>query len=655
MKMDYAVFDSLQDCVLVVDSAFGVYYANQAASNLLDASVKRLKNGKALSDFIVFQSNILGDEQFPNEGFSPMRELEFITTSQKVGALQVNLQIDSTTMSLSIEERRWVLFLRDVSLEKILHKKYMGELDQKENVIKDLRTAQAQLEDYSKNLEQKVELRTTELRSSNRLLAAILDSLDQGIIVFEKSGQTLPFFSKMSRKLFVEKIEDSNVVELLSNDEIVQNQTRDWLAVVFDELLDFEDLKDLGPSKLGYEMTDREIDLRYNPMRDAAGKLQAVVMVATDKTDEVKAKRDADHERSLAKCVMQITKFKPQFRGFAIDACNILSGLVIKVKNVVSHPECKLDLDVFSRDLHTFKGGAATFALSDLATETHHAEELLLEYSKTGLSENLLTSLIKVQSGFTTFLEQNKDLYGGSLGSGVKQIEISDEKGRLWLSQLKNLVQVKELYIEIENLFLREEIGSYFSFLDDSLSELALSLGKKLKPLSLKNPDIRIEGKHYRDLFSSLIHVFRNAIDHGLEEPHTRRENKKDESGSIQITFQLVETNEFKNIEILIADDGGGIDVKKIRERMQTLGYSKEEIGRADQQIIQTIFDDRFSSRDQVTEISGRGVGLSAVKFSIEKLGGTIEVTTTLGLQTHFKICVPFISDVFKPQATLVA
>ncbi len=641
MSMDYSVFDSLQDSVLVVDASFGVYYANQAASNLLDVSVKRLKNGKALSDFIVFKSAILADDTFPLEGFSPMRELEFTTSSQKLGALQVNLQTDPSSMNLELSEKRWILFLRDVSLEKILHGKYMGELDQKENVIKDLRTAQAQLEDYSKNLELKVEQRTSELRSSNQLLAAILDSLDQGIIVFERSGQTLPFFSKMSRKIFTEKIENTNVITLLSKSELTQNQNREWLNVVFDELLDFQDAKDLGPSKLGSDMTDKEIALSYNPMKNSSGKLQAVVMVATDKTAEVKAKEEADRERSLAKRVMQITKFKPQFKGFAQDASSIFARLISEIKSSPS----RLDVEAVSRDLHTFKGGAATFALGELATEAHHAEELLLEFSKTHSSDHLLAALVSLQQNFNLFLEQNKELFGGTIVGNTKQFEISDEKAQRWLKQLRGLSAVQELYVEIENLFLREEIGTYFTFLDESLAELSQGLGKKIKPLQLENKELRIEGKHYREMFSNLVHVFRNAIDHGLEDPNERVKSNKPEEGTIKVIFETGELADRKNLKIVISDDGKGIDPAKIRERMKKLGYADQEIARNDAEVIQSIFDDRFTSRDQVTEISGRGVGLASVKAIIEKLGGTVSVSSVLNQSTTFSIEVPFFTD----------
>ena len=569
MSVDYTIFDSLQDGVLVVDFSFSVYYANQAASNLLDVSVNRLKRARPLSDFISFENAVATPDEFPQEGFSPMREMIYTTPSQKSGALQVNLQIDSTTCRLKQNEKRWFIFLRDVSLEKILHKKYMGELDQKENVIKDLRKARAQLEDYSKNLELKVEDRTTELKSSNQLLAAILDSLDQGIVVFKNEGSILPYFSKMSRKIFAQEIENTHFAQLLSKKPERQKQLREWMSVVFEEILDFEDSRGLGPSKLEADITEREIALHYNPMRDLDGKLQAVVMVATDKTDEVLAKREAEFERAFAKRVVQITKFRMQFRSFAADATNILASLISDVKTSGS----KLNLEVLARELHTFKGGAATFALNDLANGAHLAEQCLADYSKSlnakEFLKKLLDCLLSLQTEFALFLEQNKELYGGSLSSGSKQVEISSETAFRWLAQLNTLKEAKELCIEIENLFVKEEIGSYFAYLDKSLSELATGLGKKLKPLVLVNRELRIEGKHYRELFSNMIHIFRNAIDHGLENPADRKQKNKDEAGLIQIQFQLIEVNSDRKIRILVTDDGQGIDPLKIRERMK--------------------------------------------------------------------------------------
>jgi two-component system chemotaxis sensor kinase CheA len=644
MSMDYSVFDSLQDSALVIDENYGVYYANQAASFLLDVSVKRLKNAKPLSDFINFKAPLATRAEMPESGSNQMRELEYTTPSGKAGALQVNMQIDTSTIAQSEEQaKRWIVFLRDVSLEKILHTKYMGELDKKESVINDLRVAQAQLEDYSKNLETKVEQRTLELRNANQLMSAILNSLDQGILVFDQSGHVLPYFSKISRELFQREIENSNVIELLSADHVVQSQLRDWLSVTFEEMLDFEDMKALGPERLD-RRDDVEISLRYNAMRGSGGKLDAIVMVATDKTDEMRAKKEADHERSLARRVMQITKYRSQFRSFSEDALLICSRSIEAITSVEAK-QVELDRESFSRDLHTFKGGAATFALSDLATLAHHAETILskLDLDPAHQLLELKKAMESLKSQFCDFLEQNKELYGGSLNGQLKQIEISNAKATEWLDKLRANPAVKELYLEIENLFFREKIGDHFSYLDESLGELAQALGKKMTPIKIVNGELRIEAKHYRELFANFIHIFRNAIDHGLETPEERLQIQKSEEGHIEVAFAFKENQNQKSIEIIVRDDGAGINPEKIRARMLTLGYSEADCQKSDEEIIQVIFDDRFSSRDQVSEISGRGVGLAALKNSALNLGGQAWVQTVLGQSTKFVVEVPFL------------
>ena len=658
MSMDYGVFDSLQISVVVIDSKFGVYYGNHFASLLFDVSVNRLKNGKSLAELITFKSEFCRQDELPHDGFSPMREVEFFTTNIKSGSLQINLQVDSTSTHLDEKDKRWIIYLRDVSLEKILHQKYMAELDQKEDVIKDLKAAKVQLEDYSMNLELKVEARTTELKNSNRLLAAILDSLDQGIIVFERTGFILPFQSKTSRKIFKSKIENKNLVNLLSKKESVKKQIREWLSVVFEETLDFEDSKGLGPTVLSSEITDKEIALSYNPMRDAHGKLQAVVMVATDKTDEMNAKREADQERALVKRLVQITKYRSQFRSFAQDARTILSRMIEAIFQSKAKHETLL-VEKIAIDLHTFKGGAATFALSEMATEAHYAEELLVEYtnasSEMRISDLLLASLTKIQREFEAFLLANKDLYGGQLTHGLSQIEVSSEVALNWLSELEGIEEAKEVYIEIENLFLREEIGTYFSYLDESLSELAKSLGKKMKPLVITNGKLRIDAFHYRELFASLIHIFRNAIDHGLESPEQRKLKNKSEDGQVEIQFQLFEVAKDKKIRIVISDDGAGIDPKKIRDRMLKEKSPSAQFGQSEQDLIQIIFEKEFSSSDIVSEVSGRGIGLAAVKNIVDKMGGSIRVTSTPGHTTEFIIEVPFLVNVAHSSKNLAA
>ncbi len=646
MSFDYSVFDSLQDGAVVIDSKFAVFYGNQAAANVFSSSVKRLSNGKPLVDFINFKDGLFSKEDLPEAGFSPTRELEFTTNSQRTGSVQVSLQIDSTTQHSPENEKRWIIFLRDVSLEKVLHQKYISELEEKERFIESLNAAQIQLEDYSKNLELKIEARTTELKKANRMLAAILDSLDQGIVVFERTGFILPYFSKMSRNIFKSQIESKNLVTLISKQPEIRKQIRDWMAVVFEETLPFEDTKGLGIERLGSDITDREIALSYNPLRDSEGGLQAIVLVATDRTNEMKARKEAERERNIARRLVQITKFRSQFRSFALEA-NAILAILIENLNQVKTNHGTLDFETFARGLHTFKGGVATFAMSELVIEAHEAEEHLVEYFKVsrGPLKPLFDSVKRIQIEFNLFLEQNRELYGGLLSSGAKQIDIPGETALKWLSQLRSIAEVKGICSEIEGLFACEEIGTYFAHLDESLAELAASFGKRLKPILIENGVLRIEGKHYRDLFTNLIHVFRNAIDHGLEEPGTRLLKNKDEAGLIKVEFQFIDVGASKRIRILISDDGAGIDPNKIRERMRKLGFSKAEIEKNDHDVMQTIFTGGFSIHSEVSLVSGRGVGMFAARSAVEKIGGSIVVTSVIGSSTQVCVEVPFLVD----------
>src|SRR5690606_17910733 len=115
------------------------------------------------------------------------------------------------------------------------------------SVIVDLRKAKAQLEDYSKNLEQKVEQRTAELAEANALIAAVINSLKQGFFVFDANGNCLPFYSKACETLLYVKDINKPVWEILQLPPTDIPGFKDWIGVLFAEPLPFDDIAVLGP------------------------------------------------------------------------------------------------------------------------------------------------------------------------------------------------------------------------------------------------------------------------------------------------------------------------------------------------------------------------------------------------------------------------
>ena len=290
----YGLFDNFQDSILVISDDGSVHYGNMAASVLMDVSAKRLATGKPLANFISFDPNPFqsSDIQKVTEA-TQFEEISFTTSSGKQGYVQVSTQLQPDYFQIVPDQgRRFIVYLRDVSLEKTLHSKYRSELDKKEAVISDLQIAREKLEEYSRDLEKRVAERTAELSATNQMLKAILDSLGQGILVFDRAGQCLSLFSQVCTKILGQEPAGKPIAEVLGLDEKETHTFKNWCQAVFEEMLPFEDMLPLGPGRLNSK-DQREIVLSYNAMRSLDGAIQNIVLVATDRTREVEAIREA--------------------------------------------------------------------------------------------------------------------------------------------------------------------------------------------------------------------------------------------------------------------------------------------------------------------------------------------------------------------------
>jgi two-component system chemotaxis sensor kinase CheA len=131
------------------------------------------------------------------------------------------------------------------------------------------------------------------------------------------------------------------------------------------------------------------------------------------------------------------------------------------------------------------------------------------------------------------------------------------------------------------------------------------------------------------------INVFRNSVAHGIEDSEKRLELNKDEIGSI--VCKIEPKDDYVNI--IIQDDGAGIDIEKIKQKAKE--HNIDTANMSESEILELIFMDNFSTANSVDEISGRGVGLGAVKSEIEKLGGSLKIETELNKGSSFIFTLP--------------
>lgn len=236
---------------------------------------------------------------------------------------------------------------------------------------------------------------------------------------------------------------------------------------------------------------------------------------------------------------------------------------------------------------------------------------------------NLVSELIIAKNGLVSI--NNADASAKQDNSGFnEQIEYLE---RITTNLHTSVMKVRMVPLEsVVNRFPR------------MIRDLSKKLDKKME-LYISGEDTELDRTVIDEIGDPLLHLLRNAADHGLESNEERAALGKPETGSIILNaFQ-----EGNNVVIEVKDDGKGIDAEKIKAKAIAKGTITAEQGDAmsDKEIIDLLFRPSFSTAEKISDVSGRGVGLDVVKTKIESLGGDVEVRTTLGQGSNFIIRLP--------------
>jgi two-component system chemotaxis sensor kinase CheA len=179
-------------------------------------------------------------------------------------------------------------------------------------------------------------------------------------------------------------------------------------------------------------------------------------------------------------------------------------------------------------------------------------------------------------------------------------------------------------------------IGQVFSRLNRVVRKLSQEFGKKVE-LTVFGEETELDKLMVEDLADPLLHLVRNSFDHGLEMPAERKKAGKPEVGIIELRAE----QRGNNIVIEVEDDGGGIDLERIRKVAVEKKLLEEKQVADEQQILNFLFLPGFSTKDKASEVSGRGVGMDVVKTNVAGLGGMIDIETEVGVGTRFTITIP--------------
>jgi two-component system chemotaxis sensor kinase CheA len=253
---------------------------------------------------------------------------------------------------------------------------------------------------------------------------------------------------------------------------------------------------------------------------------------------------------------------------------------------------------------------------------------------------NVVGELVLVKSTLLSLAERHKADGGDpALGAELRRTNRALER---------KLAELQEGILEVRMVPLE----GVFDKLTRMVRKIAREVGKEVE-FEVTGGDVELDKLIVEDLSDPLMHLIRNAIDHGVEPPDVRERAGKPRAG----TVRLAAAQKGNHVSIVVEDDGGGMDEDRIREVAVQRGLAPVDAVRelSRREVMNLIFVPGFSTARQVTSLSGRGVGMDVVKNNIAALSGIIEIQTEKGRGTRFEITLPVTLAIIRALVVAVA
>ena len=487
-------------------------------------------------------------------------------------------------------------------------------------------------------LEQTVANRTMALRN-------LLNSAGQGFLSFGPDLLVREEYSNECVKIFGGQIAGARFANLIFPKDQEQQV---FVESIFFEILNNQDneVREIYLPLLPSEViiNSRYINIEYKIIKDPESDNAEVCMaILSDVTENRLLESQVEQERNLLKMVVKVIVNRTDFIQNVNDFRRFSTSGLQRILASSAKDEEKF-AEIF-RQLHTFKGNFSQLDMSFIVENLHQLETTMTDFkNEGGLDQGELKHLF-TEIDLETWLQEDlaylEEILGQKLLTEHDELVISKNK----LIEIENRIvtllppsECKLLIPELRRLRYKP-LAELFSSFADYVNRLAERLEKRIYPVKLTAEPIQVDPDAYKGVIKSLVHVFRNAVDHGLESVDDRVELGKEEYGEIAIN---ISTND-RYIVISISDDGRGIDSMALRRKALVQGLLPEEQlqDASDEEILQLIFVDGFSTKENVTEVSGRGVGLAVLKNELTKLGGYSKVETVLGQGTTFYLYLP--------------
>ncbi len=498
--------------------------------------------------------------------------------------------------------------------------------------------------------------RSAQLREKTNDIHTMLQNMPQGILTVVDGGLIHPEYSAYLETIFgTGEVAGQAAMSFLFGDDGIGSDVLSQIeatlaACIGEERMNFEFNAHLLVGEIERTLPNgsvKTLELGWSPICDENDVVEKVMVCVRDVTALRQLEAEAEQQKRELEMIGQILGVQQEkFTEFVDSARNFVGeneALLLAADAADdSHPELVTQL---FRNMHTIKGNARTYGLLHLANVVHEAEQAYDELRRNATvildKEKLLEQLQAVMASIEHYVSLNDVKLGRrgpgrrggedkclmvprarieQIGAGLEGLDLASIPQETLAAILRGIRHDLRL---IGTEPMREVLAGVFA----SLPSLAAELGKEAPVLVLNDHGIQVRNQACDLLRNVFMHLYRNSLDHGIEPMAERLANGKSAAGRIVLDMALTGGR----LSMRLGDDGKGLALAHIRRKGLEKGLLAQGASTSDEDIARLVFAPGFSTASAVTEVSGRGVGMDAVRDFVKREGGEIELRFTDG------------------------
>ncbi|MES2527725.1 MAG: ATP-binding protein [Bdellovibrionota bacterium] len=459
-------------------------------------------------------------------------------------------------------------------------------------------------------------------------MASLLTTIPFALFYFDQEGQISTERSKATDKIFPEFTSYTGLEDFFKRNGFAKSHVPAVLNTMFSNAIPFKSAADLLPQVITTSSGDklRTIRLSYQAKRNTEKKLEKVIILGEDITEKEQAKAKTLELTERVERVSKVSTDVTGFKEFLPEVNQIIADCIYGIDHFETSK-----LPDLKRNLHTLKGILGVYSFHSIARKVHHLESEV-EATTEEFSTAVPRMMKELSFEFQSQSQEINKLLNLESDSGTRAYE---ERKIDHIRKLAEKSSSPELVQALQDLekFPVEKVFAKYAF---HAQNLAQKLGEKSIRMDFE-PSDEVTYDEVRRFDSVLVHLINNSVDHGIETMDERSSMGKDETGIIRIGCH----RNPQSLVIRLSDDGKGIDGDRLLEKARSSGLISGNATLSHEEKLRLVFASGLSSKAEVSEVSGRGIGMDAVKTFLEEKGGTITLQSIPGTGTTFEIQFP--------------